>query len=71
MASGEEDRSAEGFTFRLYQYEPSLAAAIAAMLIFAILTAIHAWRMQKAKAYYFTPFLIGGICGFNRSPSIC
>ncbi|KAM0714121.1 hypothetical protein Q7P37_011085 [Cladosporium fusiforme] len=65
MASGEGDWStedAEGFVFKLYRYTPSLPAAVVAVVVFAILTAIHAWRMQQAKAYYFTPFLIGGIC---------
>jgi hypothetical protein len=54
--------AAEGFSFSLYKYTPSLPAAAAAAVIFAALTAIHAWRMYKTKAYYFTPFLIGGIC---------
>jgi len=56
------DEMAEEYTFHLYQYLPSLAAAAVAVVVFAVLTALHAWRMQKAKAYYFVPFLIGGIC---------
>lgn len=50
------------YSFHLYQYIPSLPAAAVAVVVFAILTALHTWRMHKAKAYYFVPFLIGGIC---------
>lgn len=50
------------FDFRLYRYTPSLAAAIAALVVFAVLTGIHAWRMTRARAFYFTAFTIGGCC---------
>lgn len=51
----------QSFDFKLYRYEPSLPAAIVATVIFAVLTAVHFWRLRKAGALYFTPFLIGGI----------
>lgn len=50
-----------GYDFKLYRYDPSLPAAIVATIIFAILTAVHFWRLRRAGAVYFTPFLIGGI----------
>lgn len=56
--------AAEGFSFSLYRYKPSLPAAAAAAVTFAALTAVHARRMYKTKAYYFTPFFIGGICKY-------
>lgn len=56
--------AAEGFSFSLYKYTPSLPAAAAAVVVFAALTAVHAQRMYKTKAYYFTPFFIGGICEY-------
>lgn len=50
-----------GYDFKLYRYDPSLPAAIVATIIFAVLTAVHFWRLRRAGAVYFTPFLIGGI----------
>lgn len=50
-----------GYDFKLYRYDPSLPAAIVATIIFAILAAVHFWRLRRAGAVYFTPFLIGGI----------
>ncbi|KAH6693790.1 RTA1 like protein-domain-containing protein [Plectosphaerella plurivora] len=50
----------ESFDFRLYRYTPSLWAAIITAIIFAILTAIHTWRMFRSRAFYFTAFTIGG-----------
>jgi len=50
-----------GYDFKLYRYDPSLPAAIVTTIIFAILTAVHFWRLRRAGAVYFTPFLIGGI----------
>lgn len=50
------------FDFKLYRYTPSLGAAIAGVCVFAVLTAVHSWRLVRARAFYFTPFLIGGVC---------
>ncbi|RGP62620.1 hypothetical protein FSPOR_9199 [Fusarium sporotrichioides] len=50
-----------GFDFKLYRYDPSLPAAIVSVVIFAILTAAHTWRLFRVRAYYFTAFTIGGI----------
>ncbi|KAK1973774.1 RTA1 domain-containing protein [Colletotrichum cereale] len=52
---------AELFDFKLYRYTPSLVAAIVSVIVFAALTALHTWRMLKARAYYFTAFTIGGV----------
>jgi hypothetical protein len=59
-AAGVEGDNA-GYDFKLYRYDPSLPAAIVATIIFAVLTAVHFWRLRRAGALYFTPFLIGGI----------
>jgi hypothetical protein len=62
MASNEPTTgAAEGYDFKLYRYEPSLPAAIVTTIVFAILTAVHFWRLRRVGAVYFTPFLIGGI----------
>lgn len=53
---------ADDFDFKLYRYTPSLATAAVSATVFAILTALHGWRLLRVRAYYFTPFTIGGIC---------
>lgn len=50
------------FDFKLYRYTPSLEGAIVSLIVFALLTIAHYWRLKKARAYYFTVFTIGGLC---------
>ena len=50
--------------FVLYRYHPSMAAAVTFMLLFMATTLIHTYQMVKKKAWYFMPFIIGGICEF-------
>lgn len=52
----------EELDFELYRYTPSLPAAIIATAVFAILTALHTWRMFRSRAFYFIAFTIGGLC---------
>ncbi|KAH7259175.1 RTA1 like protein-domain-containing protein [Fusarium redolens] len=54
------DTETAGFDFKLYRYDPSLPAAIVSVAVFAILSVLHTWRMIRVRAYYFTPFVIGG-----------
>ncbi|CRK37335.1 hypothetical protein BN1723_001091 [Verticillium longisporum] len=61
MSSDAGAASVDSFDFELYRYTPSLPAAIVSVAIFAVLTAVHVWRMLRARAFYFTPFVIGGI----------
>ncbi|GAB1317817.1 hypothetical protein MFIFM68171_08027 [Madurella fahalii] len=49
------------FDFQLYRYEPSLAAAVVGVVVFAILTLLHCWRVFRYKAFYFTAFTVGGV----------
>ncbi|KAI0835138.1 RTA1-domain-containing protein [Hypoxylon sp. FL0890] len=53
--------AAGAFDFKLYRYDPSLAAAIVFVVVFAILTALHTWRLYRNHAVYFTAFTIGGL----------
>lgn len=52
-----------GFTF--YNYEPSLAAAAAFVIIFTITTLVHLWQMFRHRTWYFIPFLIGCLCKYH------
>ncbi|KAK0388801.1 hypothetical protein NLU13_5044 [Sarocladium strictum] len=50
----------DGFDFQLYRYTPSLPGAIIAVIVFAILTCAHLWRLLRSRAFYFTAFTVGG-----------
>ncbi|CRK19219.1 hypothetical protein BN1708_012563 [Verticillium longisporum] len=63
MSDNDQTSGAGGkeIDFVLYYYEPALAASITSTVVFAILTALHIWRLLRAKAYYFTAFTVGGL----------
>ncbi|XPS78340.1 hypothetical protein M3J09_010355 [Ascochyta lentis] len=44
----------------LWYYIPSLPAAIAFAILFAILTVAHGWRMLDTKLWFCFPFFLGG-----------
>lgn len=46
----------------LYQYTPSLVAAVIFAAIFFLTTAFHLWQRVRSHAKYFNPFIVGGIC---------
>ncbi|KAK3989094.1 RTA1 like protein-domain-containing protein [Cladorrhinum sp. PSN332] len=51
---------AEHLDFALYRYELSLPAAIAAVVVFLVLTLLHVWRIYRHRSFYFTAFTVGG-----------
>jgi hypothetical protein len=53
--------------FELYRYTPSLPAAVVFVTVFAVLSALHTWRIQRHRAFYFTAFAIGGYCMDSQS----
>ncbi|QKX61709.1 uncharacterized protein TRUGW13939_08864 [Talaromyces rugulosus] len=50
--------------YKLYDYNPSEAAAIVFAAIFAVTTLAHIFQMISRRTWYFTPFIIGGLCEF-------
>lgn len=62
------DTETAGFDFKLYRYDPSLPAAVVSTVVFAVLSVLHTWRLIRVRAYYFTPFVIGGFCRSTNSP---
>ncbi|KAG9250328.1 RTA1 protein [Emericellopsis atlantica] len=58
---GAADMDAGAIDFKLYRYTPSLPAAIVSVIVFATLTAVHVWRLYRARAFYFIAFTIGGV----------
>ncbi|KAI4119305.1 MAG: hypothetical protein LQ345_000774 [Seirophora villosa] len=45
----------------LYRYTPSLAAAVIAIVVFTVLSALHTYRMIRSRLWFCLPFTIGGI----------
>ena len=48
--------------FVYYHYYPSLAAAIVAIVLFALTTIAHTFQLVKTRTWYLIPFVVGGIC---------
>lgn len=49
-------------TYTLYQYTPSLMAAVIFAILFFLTTAFHLWQRIHNHTRYFNPFIVGGIC---------
>ncbi|KAI4736771.1 RTA1-domain-containing protein [Aureobasidium sp. EXF-12298] len=47
--------------FKLYRYDPSMAAAVIFILAFIVITALHFYQVVRTKTYFFAPFVIGGL----------
>lgn len=56
--------SDNAYNFEYYRYTPSLGAAILFIVLFILITALHAWQMFRTRTWYFIPFVIGGIFEF-------
>lgn len=48
-------------TYVLYLYTPSLAAAVAAIVVFALLTVAHGYRLITTRMWFTIPFVVGGL----------
>jgi hypothetical protein len=59
-----------GITFILYRYDPSLPAAAVFVVLFALITVIHSVQLVHGRAWYFIPFVLGGICMLSVSSSL-
>jgi hypothetical protein len=62
MSTNEND----GVSFKLYRYTPSLVAAIIFIVVFALATLYHLYQVVRTRSWYFTIFVGGGACEFNR-----
>ncbi|THV52979.1 hypothetical protein BGAL_0063g00370 [Botrytis galanthina] len=50
--------------YYLWNYIPSITAAVIFIILFIITTALHTWRMFKTKSWFCTAFCIGGLFEF-------
>ncbi|RYN17532.1 hypothetical protein AA0112_g12025 [Alternaria arborescens] len=51
----------ETVDFKLYRYDPSMAAAIVFIVLFLIVTALHFYQMMRTRTWIFVPFVLGGV----------
>ncbi|KAH7155924.1 RTA1 like protein-domain-containing protein [Dactylonectria macrodidyma] len=47
--------------YPLWRYIPSLPAAIIFVVVFAILTAAHSWKLFRHRMWFCFPFVVGGL----------
>ncbi|KAE8152069.1 putative RTA1 domain protein [Aspergillus avenaceus] len=47
--------------YKFYHYDPSAGAGMAFAIMFGITTLFHIWQMTRARTWYMTAFVIGGI----------
>ncbi|PYI23601.1 RTA1 like protein [Aspergillus violaceofuscus CBS 115571] len=47
-------------SYKLYEYNPSVGAAIVFAGVFAATSVLHLFQMVRRRTWYFTPFIIGG-----------
>ncbi|KAF9700059.1 hypothetical protein EKO04_001575 [Ascochyta lentis] len=50
--------------YYLWNYVPSIAAAVIFIILFLAMTALISWRMFKTKTWFCVPFAIGGLFEF-------
>jgi uncharacterized membrane protein len=47
--------------FKLYRYDPSIAAAVIFAIAFFLITILHFYQMLRTRTWFFIPFLVGGL----------
>lgn len=52
----------DGTTVYLWKYLPSIPLAAIAIILFALTTSAHSYRVFKSRSWFCIPFLIGGLC---------
>lgn len=48
--------------FKLYRYDPSMAAAVIFVILFFLVTVLHTYQMIRTRTWIFIPFVLGGVC---------
>jgi hypothetical protein len=46
--------------FKLYRYDPSLAAASIFIVLFFLASTLHTYQLLRTRTWFFIPFCIGG-----------
>lgn len=53
--------------FKLYRYNPSMAAAVIFIILFFLVSALHFYQMVRTRTWIFIPFVLGGFCKCSAS----
>lgn len=64
-----ELKSYKGSGYYLWDYIPSMPAAIVAVCLFGILTSGVVWRSVTTRTRFAIPFAIGGLCTSSYHPA--
>lgn len=54
-------------TYNLYEYSPSLGAAIVFAVAFSLVGIAHAYLLIRNRTWHFIPFVLGLICESSGS----
>lgn len=52
-------------TWSFYDYDPTLAGAVIALIVYGGSTGFHGFQLWKLKCYFFTTFVLGAISEFE------
>lgn len=57
----------EDIDFKLYRYDPSMAAAVIFIILFFLVSTLHLYQMVRTRTWIFIPFVLGGFCKSSNS----
>ena len=56
--------------YKLFNYYPSMGAAVLFTILFALTTAAHLYRCVSTRTRFVIPIIIGGLCECSCCPSV-
>lgn len=57
--------------FKLYRYNPSMAAAVIFTILFLLISGLHLYQMFRTRTWILIPFVIGGFCKLSLQELCC
>jgi hypothetical protein len=51
-----------GGPFQYYRYTPSIPAAIAFVIFFAVTAGLHTYQLARTRTWILLPLVLGGYC---------
>lgn len=61
----------DGNKFKLYRYDPSMAAAVIFIILFLAVSVLHLYQMIRTRIWIMVPFVIGGFCMSPPQTALC
>ena len=47
--------------YAFYRYDPIVAPAVVALILFFITTVFHIYQVSRTRAWYMIPMIVGGL----------